>query len=110
MKQVQRPMLTCEPVLTEVVYFLREGGLAVDPLFQLLERGALRVDFDMSAHWPRLRTLMARYDRMDLPDAAIVAMSELHPRRQVLTVDRSDFSVYRRNDRQAIAFVAPPAR
>jgi predicted nucleic acid-binding protein len=37
LKHVRPPMLVCEPVLTEVVYFLREDGLAVDPLFQLLE-------------------------------------------------------------------------
>jgi predicted nucleic acid-binding protein len=110
MKQVPPPMLTCEPVLTEVVYFLREDDVEVDPLFQLLERGALRLDFDMSAHWPRVRTLMARYDRMDLADASIVVMSELHTRCQVLTVDRKDFSVYRRNERQVIDFVAPPRR
>jgi len=110
LKQVRPPMLTCEPVLTEVAYFLREDGVEVDPLFQLLERGALRLDFDMSAHWPRLRTLMARYQQMDLTDAAVVVMTELHTRCQVLTVDRKDFSVYRRNDRQAIDFVAPPRR
>ena len=110
MKQVAPPMLTCEPVLTEVAYFLREDRLEVDPLFQLLERGALRLAFDMSAHWPRVRTLMARYDRMDLADASIVVMTELHTRCQVLTVDRKDFSVYRRNERQVIDFVAPPKR
>jgi predicted nucleic acid-binding protein len=110
MKQVRPPLLTCEPVLTEVVYFLREDRLGLDPLFQLLERNALRLDFDMSAHWPRLRTLMARYEQMDLTDAAVVVMSELHTRCQVLTVDRRDFSVYRRHDRQAIDFVAPPTR
>ena len=110
MKQVAPPMLTCEPVLTEVAYFLREDDVEVDPLFQLLERGALRLEFDMSAHWPRVRTLMARYDRMDLADASIVVMTELHTRCQVLTVDRKDFSVYRRNERQVIDFVAPPKR
>jgi uncharacterized protein len=110
LKQVRPPMLTCEPVLAEVVYFLREDGVEVDPLFQLLERDALRLDFDMSAHWPRVRTLMARYKQMDLTDAAVVVMSELHTRCQVLTVDRKDFSVYRRNDRQTIDFVAPPRR
>lgn len=57
MKQVQAPMLVCEPVLTEVAYFLREDGLMVDPLFQLLEREAVRLEFDLSAHWPRIRTL-----------------------------------------------------
>jgi predicted nucleic acid-binding protein len=108
MKQVQSPMLTCEPVLTEVVYFLREDGLGVDPVFQLLERDALRLGLDLSAHWPRLRTLMTRYKQMDLADAAIVVMSELHARCQVLTVDRRDFGIYRRNDRQTIDFVAPP--
>jgi uncharacterized protein len=110
MKQVRPPMLTCEAVLTEVVYFLREDNVAVDPLFQLVERGALRIDFDLSAHWSRIRTLMARYQRMDLADASIVVMSELQTRSQVFTVDRTDFSVYRRNDRQVIDFVAPRKR
>jgi uncharacterized protein len=110
MKQVRPPMLTCEPVLTEAVYFLREDGLEVDPLFRLLERGALRLQFDVSSHWPRIRTLMTRYGQMDLADASIVVMSELHARSEVFTVDRRDFSIYRRNDRQVIDFVAPPKR
>jgi predicted nucleic acid-binding protein len=110
MKQVPPPMLTCEPVFTETVYFLREDQIALDPLFQLLERDALRLELDLSAHWPRVRTLMARYPRMDLADAALVTMSELHTNCQVLTIDRKDFSIYRRHDRQTIDFVAPPKR
>jgi len=110
MKQVRPPMLTCDAVLTETAYFLREDELEVDALFELLERGALRLKFDMSAHWPRMRTLMARYQQMDLADASVVVMSELHTRCQVFTVDRKDFSVYRRNDRKIIDFVAPPNR
>jgi uncharacterized protein len=84
MKEVRPPTLVCEPVLTEVVYFLREDGLAVDPLFQLLEREAVRLDFEISSHWPRIRTLMARYRQMDLADASIVVMTELHAQSQVL--------------------------
>jgi len=110
MKQVRPPMLVCEPVLTEVVYFLREDDVAIDPLFQLVEREAVRLEFDLSTHWPRIRTLMSRYRQMDLADASIVVMSELHARSQVLTIDRKDFSVYRRNDRQVIDFVAPRER
>ena len=101
-------MLTTEPVLTEVAYFLRTDRVDVDPLFQLLERDAVRLDLQVAAHWPRLRTLMARYDQMDLADASIVVLSERHPRSQVLTVDRTDFNIYRRNDRQVIDFIAPP--
>jgi uncharacterized protein len=107
MKQVRPPMLICEAVLTEVVYSLREDGLAVDPLFQLIERGAIRLEFNISAHWARIRTLMSRYRQMDLADASVVVMTELHARSHVLTIDRTDFSVYRRNDRQVIDFVSP---
>ena len=110
MKQVRPPLLTSEPVLTEAVYFLREDDLEVEPLFRLLERGALELQFEFSAHWPRIRTLMTRYRQMDLADASIVVMSELHARSEVFTLDRRDFSTYRRNDRQMIDFVAPPRR
>jgi predicted nucleic acid-binding protein len=47
---------------------------------------------------------------MDLADAAIVVMSERHDRCQVLTIDRRDFSTYRRNNRQVVPLVAPPKR
>lgn len=110
MRQQRPPLRTCEAVLTEVAYFLREDGLSVDPLFELVHRGALSLDFDLEAHWPRVRTLMARYDRMDLADACVVTMSERWARCRVLTVDRRDFTIYRRNDRQLIDFTAPPIR
>ncbi len=108
MKQVKPPLLTCEAVLTEAVYFLREDGLSLDPVFKFLERGLLKVEFDLQSHWARLQTLMGRYEHMDLADACLVAMTEQRRRCRVLTVDRKDFAVYRRNDRQVIDFVAPP--
>ena len=77
------------PVPSKAAYFLREDGLDLDPLFQLLERGTVRLQFDDSTHWPRIRALMARCRQMDLADAAVVVMSEVHPR---------------------IDFVAPPKR
>ena len=97
-------MLTTEPVFTEVAYFLRTDRVDIDPLFQLLERDAVRLDLQIAEHWPRLRTLMARYDQMNLADTSIVVMNERYPRSQVLTVDRTDFSIYRRNDRQVIFY------
>jgi predicted nucleic acid-binding protein len=108
MKQVPAPMLTCEAVLTEAAYFLRDDRVDVDPLFKLVERQLVMLDFDLSSHWPRVRALMKRWDHMDLADASIVVMSELHAKAQVLTIDRKDFSIYRRNDRQVIDFIAPP--
>jgi predicted nucleic acid-binding protein len=110
MRQVKPPMLVCEAVLTEAAYFLREDRLEVDPLFAMLERGALRLGFELERHWPRVRAFMKRYRQMDLADACVVVMSELFPRSTVLTVDRRDFSVYRRGDRRGIPFLAPGRR
>ncbi len=107
MKQVRPPALTCEAVLTETAYFLREDRVDVDPLFKLIERKAVLLDFDLTVHWPRVRALMKRWKQMDLADASVVVMSELHAKCQVITVDRTDFSIYRRNDRQIIDFIAP---
>jgi len=107
--QVLAPMLTCEAVIAETSYFLREGGVDVELLFEMIERGSLTIDFNLSQHWQRVRTLMGRYQQMDLADACVVAMSEAHRRCQVLTLDAKDFSVYRRNDRQVIEFVSPPS-
>jgi hypothetical protein len=76
----------------------------------MLERNALRIDFDMAVHWQRIRTLMTRYARMHLADASVVVMSELRARSRVLTIDVRDFSIYRRNDRRVIPFLAPPSR
>jgi predicted nucleic acid-binding protein len=108
MKQIRPPVLTCEAVFTEAVYFLLEDGAGADPLFRMMEQNAIVLDFDLAAHWPRVRALMRRWEAMDLADASVVVMSELHRKSQVLTVDRKDFSIYRRNDRQVIDFLAPP--
>ena len=44
---------------------------------------------------------------MDLADACVVRMSELTKRSQVLTLDRRDFSLYRRNGRTVIPLITP---
>jgi hypothetical protein len=35
-------------------------------------------------------------------------MSELHPKLPVITVDRKDFRIYRRNRRETIPLICPP--
>lgn len=47
---------------------------------------------------------------MDLEDGCLVRMTELIRDSTVVTVDRADFSVYRRNGREVIPVIAPPSR
>jgi len=106
--QVTDPLLTCEPVLAETAFHVRNVALVLD----LLTAGLVTLAFDVNDHIPQLRALARRYaDRQpDLADLCLVRMSELHPRHSVLTVDRADFGVFRRNKREVIPLICPPQR
>jgi len=63
-----------------------------------------------SHHLSQIAALARRYaDRKpDLADLCLIRMSELFPRHTLLTVDRADFRVFRRNKREAIPLLCPP--
>jgi predicted nucleic acid-binding protein len=44
---------------------------------------------------------------MDFADACLVYMSEQTKDCKVVTIDRADFAVYRRHDREAIPLLLP---
>jgi predicted nucleic acid-binding protein len=97
------PFWTCEPVMTEAAYLTRQAPR----LLALLERRILRIGLKLADQADALTVLMQRYPRMDLADACLVRMSELRRASRVLTLDRRDFSVYRRNGRDIIPILAP---
>ena len=74
--QILPPLLTCEAVLAEACYLApRAGRPAEDPLL-LLERGVLRLAFDLGDNLGPVSTLMKRYASvpMALADACLVRM------------------------------------
>ena len=103
---LSEPLLTCEPVLAEAAFHLRSVGLVLS----MLREGLVTIAFDCREHLPQLEALALRYAdrRPDLADLCLIRMSELYPRHSVITVDRKDFRVYRRNKREAIPLVCPP--
>lgn len=105
-EQVDEPLLTCEAVLAETVFHLRNAGLVL----QMVTEGLVSLAFDCRDHLPQLAALARRYaDRQpDLADLCLIRMSEIHPRHSVITVDRADFRVYRRHKRETIPLVCPP--
>jgi len=106
-EQVSDPLLTCEAVLAETAFHLG----SVQLVLEMIEEGLVTLAFDCKDHLPHLGRLAKRYaDRNpDLADLCLVRMSELYPKHLVITTDRSDFRVYRRNKREVIPLVCPPA-
>ncbi len=108
--QAPVPMLTCEPVLAETAYLLRErAGLPPEKVLALLERHVISVPFVLEDQAGPVAHLLQRFgdQKMELADACLVRLSELKRDSRVFTLDRHDFQVYRRFERQVIPLVAP---
>lgn len=99
----------CEPVLTEALFLLRRHGQSHERVMGLLERGVITLSFDLRSHLHDVRELMNRYADlpMSLADACLVRMAELHPRAEVITLDRH-FKMYRTRDRRVLKLRLPP--
>lgn len=106
-RQATEPLLTCEAVLAETAFHLRNAALVL----ALVRDGLVKPAFSLGEHLARLTELATRYaDREpDLADLCLIRMSEIHPKHQVITTDVSDFRVYRRGRREAIPLLHPPA-
>jgi predicted nucleic acid-binding protein len=104
------PFHTCEAVVLETAWVI---GSPIGVL-GLLARGDLVLDpaFSFDAERPRLLELCHKYaDRsIDLTDACLIRMAELTARCRIWTVDRDDFSAYRRHGRQPMPCEFPPDR
>ena len=101
------PLTTCEAVLTEVCFLLKQQFGGAEEVFELLDRGLLQLRFDLRAEHERVAQLMKRYGDlpMSLADACLVRMAETIPASRVMTLD-TDFTVYRRHGRQVIPLLA----
>ena len=104
-RRIEAPALTCEAVLAEAAFHLRDAGVVV----AMVDEGLLALSFSAADHMAQLGALAKRYrDRApDLADLCLIRMSELRPRHVVLTVDVDDFRVYRKNKRDVIPCVFP---
>jgi len=105
-KRVTEPLLTCEAVLAETAFHL--GSVSIT--LAMIDEKLVCLAFNCHDHLPHLAALARQFhDRSpDLADLCLIRMSELHPMHSVITVDESDFRIYRRNKRQVIPFICPP--
>ena len=100
---IQPPALTCEAVISESCFLLRDVDHGAEALTQLLLRGVVAISFSLADELPSVGRLLNRYSSvpMSLADACLVRMSEQFATSTVVTLDH-DFRVYRKNGRTVI--------
>ncbi len=97
LKEMEGPLLTVWPVLTEAFYLLNFSWKAQDNLWEFLARGGTEIAGLERSDWDRCRALMNKYRDlpMDMADAALVSIAEAKKIRSVFTLDHKDFSAYK---------------
>ena len=102
------PFHSCPEAMAEAAALTGQPAAIVE----MIQAGEIVLGFDLADQAAAVLALLNKYadQDMDLADACIVRMTELIRDCRVVTLDRADFSVYRRNGRDLIPLVAPPIR
>ena len=102
------PLITCQAVLSETQFLIRQFGGNPRTVLELVQRGVIQTAFDLEGKIKRLLELQESYQSlpMSLADACLVCMAEEFPRCRIMTTD-SHFRIYRRHRRQIIPVIMP---
>ncbi|MBW4429471.1 MAG: PIN domain-containing protein [Nostoc desertorum CM1-VF14] len=105
---IEQPLLTCEPVIVETCFLLRNIYGGQDTVISLLDEGKILISMCLSEEAAVIKELLRQYQSvpMSLADACLVRMTQLYPDSELLTFD-SDFRIYRKNRNQLISVIMP---
>ncbi|MEH1940155.1 MAG: PIN domain-containing protein [Nostoc sp.] len=105
-KKIEPPFFTCEAVITETCFILRDFYGGEGAVMSLLDTGIIQISFRISGEIGTVRELMKRYQNvpMSLADVCFIRMSELILGTCLLTLD-SDFWVYWKNKNEMMNLI-----
>jgi len=95
-KDLGRPLVTCEAVIAESCYLLRNRPGAAEAVMENVETGVFLIPFQLSRSAARIRRALRKY--RDVPisfaDACLIDLAEELSSPDILTLN-SDFAIYR---------------
>jgi len=108
--ELRVPLITCWPVMTEVLWLLRGNDAALRGLFRGFADGLWALAPVGAEALPWLEAFLQRYRKLEphLADACLVYLAERHEIDTVFSLDYRDFSVYRYKKNKSLRIV--PAR
>ncbi|MGC2163889.1 MAG: PIN domain-containing protein [Silvibacterium sp.] len=95
-RTLDRPLVTCEAVISESCILLRRSSGAVDAVMENVEQGIFQLPLRLADSAAAIRSLMTKYrdTPSSLADACLIRMAEELNTGDILTLD-SDFRSYR---------------
>lgn len=106
--RIEPPILTCEAVLVEACFLLRNFYPGQEAVISLVNTGVIQISFRLDEEASLISELLTRYQSvpMSLADACLVRMAEQYSESILLTLD-TDFKIYRKNRSQMIPVIMP---
>ncbi len=94
-------LFSCWPVITEAAWLLRSDQNAVQQLLRSVGEGFPLLFPLLESDAGKIADVMSKYDDLkpQLADAALVYLAQREGIDTVFTLDRRDFSVYRRSNK-----------
>lgn len=105
---MEQPAVTCEAVVTESCYMLRQVYGAREDLLATIENGALEIRFQLDRSAGGVAALLEKYRERpaSFADACLVQMADELDTGDILTLD-SDFAHYRWRRTRAFRLLIP---
>ena len=93
---LETPFITCEAVIAESCYLLRDVGGAAVAVLENVERGIFQIPYRLTGNAGGVLKLMRKYADvpMDFADGCLVDMASDYRTGRILTLD-ADFHIYR---------------
>ena len=96
LRNIYRPLVTCEAVINESCYLLRRKPDAVEAMLTNIANGLFQISFELSRSVQHVQNILEKYrdTPADFADACLICMAEELDTGDILTLD-SDFKHYR---------------
>lgn len=100
LQQNNQALITAAPVIVETCYFL--DAKAKIALLNWVECGGIKVVDVPVAAYREIAFAIEKYadHEIDFTDAALIWLANTHQHKQILTVDKNDFSAFRLKNNQ----------
>ena len=96
MKDLDRPLVTCEAVIAESCYLLRALPGAAETILENVERGVFQIPFQLTRAAATVHNILRKYRDLapDFADACLIQLADELDTGDILTLD-GDFQSYR---------------
>jgi predicted nucleic acid-binding protein len=95
-RSLEAPLVTCEAVIDESCYLLRNLSGAPEAVIENVAAGIFQIPFQLSREALGAKQVLRKYRdrRIDLADACLIRLADEFETADILTLDK-DFEIYR---------------